>query len=51
MGIMRGLNAQTWRYAMQARLKAQISQHSLLVSALSFIGVFAFYIVAGSAFA
>jgi hypothetical protein len=36
---------------MQARLNAQMSQHPLLVSALSFIGVLAFYIVAGSVFA
>lgn len=36
---------------MQARLNAAASQHPVLVSALSFIAVFAFYVVAGSAFA
>jgi hypothetical protein len=36
---------------MQTRLNAQMSQHPVLVSALSFIGVLALYIVAGSAFA
>ena len=36
---------------MQTRLNAQMSQHPVLVSAISFIAVFAFYIVAGSAFA
>jgi hypothetical protein len=36
---------------MQARLSAQMSQHPVLVSTISFIAVFAFYIVTGSAFA
>lgn len=39
------------RNAMQARLNAQMSRHPVLVSTVSFIAVFAFYIVAGSAFA
>ena len=49
-GMMRVLNTrptQTRRHVMQA----QMSQHPVLVSAISFIAVFAFYIVAGSAFA
>jgi hypothetical protein len=32
-------------------MQAQMSKHPVLVSAISFIGVLAFYIVAGSAFA
>jgi hypothetical protein len=36
---------------MQDRLNAQMSRHPVLVSTFSFIAVFAFYIVAGSAFA
>jgi len=36
---------------MQARWNAQMSQHPVLVSIISFTAVLAFYIVAGSAFA
>jgi hypothetical protein len=32
-------------------MQAQMSRHPVLVSAISFVAVFAFYMVAGSAFA
>jgi hypothetical protein len=36
---------------MHSRLNAQMSQHLVLVSTISFIAVLAFYIVVGSPFA